>query len=509
MYQGSSEIGNSRYLTVAPQTAVLDVDTQPIPLAPHATVPLWPVDALPEPIAAMVTAVTDFTQTDPAMAGTSVLSALSACTGGHAVIEVRTGWREPLNLYTVTVARPGERKSAVQQFMTWPLWDTERALHDHSLAARAEAATRKQVAELAAERAKQAAARAEPKDRDTAEADAIGAAMMAEQITVPVVPRLLADDITPEAAASLLAEQGGRLAIISAEAGVFDVIAGRYSSNIPNLDLWLKGHSGDPLRVDRKGRPPEYIPHPALTLGLMIQPAVLSAIARNPVFRGRGFLARCLFALPQSKVGHRDITPKPVDHAIVTAYNTALGKLAEGMGGWIDDPAVLMLTPDAGKAVTMLQRAIEPELRDGGELGALTDWGAKYVGAVMRIAGILHLAEYGADAGPRTPVEAVTIEKAARIGTYFKACAVNAFAQMGTDPDTADAIYLWERIEHLGVDNLTGRDMLRAAQKFHTVAELRPAIDRLVDHGHLTRIEQEHQGPGRPPSHRFQVFRTG
>ena len=45
------------------------------------------------------------------------------------------------------------------------------------------------------------------------------------------------------------------------------------------MDLWLKGHSGDPLRVDRKSRAPEYIPKPALSLGLVIQPQVLYSIA--------------------------------------------------------------------------------------------------------------------------------------------------------------------------------------------------------------------------------------
>ena len=128
---------------------------------------------------------------------------------------------------------------------------------------------------------------------------------------MPPIPRLVADDVTPEAAASLLAEQGGRLAIISAEGGIFDIIAGRYSGNVPNMDLWLKGHSGDPMKVDRKGRPPEYVRRPALTLGLMIQPAVLSAIAANRQFRGRGFLARILYAYPVSKVGHRAIAPAP------------------------------------------------------------------------------------------------------------------------------------------------------------------------------------------------------
>ena len=94
---------------------------------------------------------------------------------------------------------------------------------------------------------------------------------------------MVADDVTPEAVASLLAECGGSIAVVSAEGGVFDIIAGRYSGNIPNMDVWLKGHSGDMIRVDRKGRPPEYIRKPAMTLGLMIQPDVLKSIAAQPV----------------------------------------------------------------------------------------------------------------------------------------------------------------------------------------------------------------------------------
>lgn len=56
----------------------------------------------------------------------------------------------------------------------------------------------------------------------------MSAAGQAKAIEVPVLPRLVADDVTPEAAASLLADHGGRLAIISAEGGIFDTMAGRY-----------------------------------------------------------------------------------------------------------------------------------------------------------------------------------------------------------------------------------------------------------------------------------------
>jgi hypothetical protein len=303
----------------------------PVPLTRSVQLPPFAVDSLPEPIADMVRAVSEATQTDPAMPATCALSALSACTGGHAEIEVRSGWREPLCLYTATIAAPGERKSAVQQAMVRPVLDVETQLAEKGAAERLEAETRKQVAAKSADRQRNTAAAADPDKQDAALADAIGAAMFAEAIDVPPIPRLVADDVTPEAAASLLAEQGGRLAVISAEGGIFDIIAGRYSRSIPNMDLWLKGHSGDPLKVDRKGRAPEYIRRPALTLGLMIQPTVLAAIAANREFRGRGFLARILYAYPTSKVGRRKIAPPPADPAVEKRYEATVANLAAGM----------------------------------------------------------------------------------------------------------------------------------------------------------------------------------
>jgi replicative DNA helicase len=472
-------------------------------------VPPWPVDALPRPIADMVLGVAEAIQTDPAMPATSALSALSACTGGHAEIEIRPGWREPLCLYTATIAAPGERKSAVQMVMTRPIHEVERRLVEASAADRMAAEERKQVATKAVERQRLRAAKAEGDEaQQEAFAEVIGAAQIADGIEVPPIPRLLADDATPEAAASLLAEQGGTLAIISAEGGIFDIIAGRYSLKAnPNMDLWLKAHSGDPLRVDRKGRPPEHIPKPALTLGLMIQPAVLAAIAANQQFRGRGLLARILYASPVSKVGHRRIAPPSVDPEVERRYGTTVRDLARGMRGWVGDPAVLMLTEDAQQEFQRIEAAVEPTLAGDGELASLADWGSKLPGAVARIAGILHLAEHGADIGPREPVSAQTVKAAARIGEYFKAAAINAFAEMGTDQGTADAIYLLERIRRLAQDEMSERDLHVASRsRFKTKADLKPVLNRLVDHGYLTPLPvPKQEGAGRPASPRYRV----
>jgi hypothetical protein len=496
--------------SVPPMTDTADLfDGDPIPLTRTVPIPAFPVDSLPGPVAEMVHAVTEATQTDPAMPAVSAISALSACTGGHAEIEIRCGWREPLHVYTATIAAPGERKSAVQLAMIRPLLDAEHQLAQAGLGTRLEAETRKQVAATAAEKAKRAAAdKVDTGEWGQAIADAIGAVQIAESIEVAALPRLIADDITPEKVASVLAEQRGRLAIISAEGGIFDIIAGRYSSNVPNLDVWLKGHSGDPLKVDRQGRPPEYVRRPALTLGLMIQPEVLHTIAANRQFRGRGLLARILYAYPIPRVGHRTIAPAPPEQTTVAGYEAVMCGLASGMAGWVGDPAVLTLTPTAHKAMLTIEEAVEPTLAGDGELAPLADWGAKYVGAIARIAGILHLGEQGPDVGPRAAVTATTIEAAWQIGRYFKACAVNAFTEMGTDYVTADAVYLLERIERLGADEVSERDLHAASSRarFATKGDLMPALDRLIDHGYLAPIPAKRSGErGRPASPRYKI----
>ena len=73
--------------------------------------------------------------------------------------------------------------------------------------------------------------------------------------SLPVIKeiRYSADDCSSEALTSLLAGNGGRMAVISSEGGIFDIMTGRYSNKV-NIDVWLKGWCGDQIRVDRMGR---------------------------------------------------------------------------------------------------------------------------------------------------------------------------------------------------------------------------------------------------------------
>jgi Protein of unknown function (DUF3987) len=110
------------------------------------------------------------------------------------------------------------------------------------------------------------ASRAKPEDREAIETEAYAAKRELAAHHVPVAPRLIFDDVTPEKLATMLHQHGGRLAIASAEGGIFELMAGRYSKNAsPNLDVFLRAHVGDTVRVDRGTRPSDFVRKPALT----------------------------------------------------------------------------------------------------------------------------------------------------------------------------------------------------------------------------------------------------
>lgn len=259
----------------------------PMPLGTSRAVPPFPIDAFPTWLADHVTAVANLTQTPPDLAGCLALVALSTAAGGRVRVQVRPGWDEPVNLYSVVVLPPASRKSAVFKAMTRPIRAVEKELVAEAKAEIESARIGRRAAEEFAARAEKAVLSADMSERDAALEAAVNAAMQVDKSAMPITPRLIADDATPEVVATLLADHGGRIAVLSAEGGLFGTLAGRYSGS-PNLDVFLKGHAGDLHLVDRQGREATAVEEPAITLGLTIQPSILDGLARNETFREPG-----------------------------------------------------------------------------------------------------------------------------------------------------------------------------------------------------------------------------
>jgi replicative DNA helicase len=498
--------------------SVEDEWEEPTPLRAAVDLPAFPVEALPDFLAAWVRAEATATQTPSDLPGMLVLATLATAAGGLARIQVRPGWQEPLNLFVVVALSPGSRKSAVFADTTRPLVRLDRDELARMRPLVVEAMTRKTAAEKSANKAIERVASAKTEDPAGELAKAIAAQAEAEAIMVPPLPRLLADDTTAEALASLMADQGGRIALLSAEGGPFDAMAGRYQGGGVYLDPYLKGHAGDELRIDRKGRGAEYVERPALTVGLAVQPDVLRKLPDHPGFRGRGLLARFLYALPVNTVGSRTIAPPAVPEEIAERYRVDLYALARSLldereaaklvGS--EDPIVLTLTAPAAVRLTEFEAEIEPRLHPHhGDLAHIADWASKLVGAVARIAGLLHLAARLRD-GWALPVNDATITDAVTIGRYLTDHALAVFDLMGgADPTLDDARYLLAWIERNRVKSFTRRELFTALPRgrFAKVDALDPPLVLLVDHGYIRPLPlpERPAGPGRPPSPAFEV----
>jgi hypothetical protein len=492
--------------------ALIDADTRgwadPVPLRTVRAVPPFPLASLPSWARAKTLAVSHEMQTPVDLAGTLALACLATVAAGKVSVAVRpeTGWSEPVNLYVVCALPPGSRKSPVFNSMTAPILAAEKHLKEVLGPQITQLRVDRKAADEYAARTADRLAKAAPEERDAARHEAHAAALAAEAIFVPAEPRLFADDATPEKLSTMIADQGGAMAVLSAESEIFDVIAGRYSGN-PNMNVFLKGHAGDPIRVDRTGRAAEAVDKPALTLGVCTQPAALAALAAIPGAAGRGLLARFLFSIPEVNIGRRETKPAPADPAAHTDYAMNLTALISSLRD-LDEPIRLGLSPGASLLLDAIAEEVENAMDGGGPLANLREWGAKAVGAMMRIAALLHLAEHLRD-GFERPISQDTIAAAHSLIEYYTAHTLAAFDTMTTDETTGRAHHLLDWIERTGNLRFTARDAYRgtARSQFPKMTDAEPALALLEQHGYIRRLPtlpSARQG-GRPPAPVYEV----
>src|SRR5438270_7935501 len=144
----------------------------------------------------------------------------------------------------------------------------------------------------------------------------------------------------------------------------------------------------------------------------------------------------------------------------------------------------------------------------GGPLSHLTDWGAKAVGAMMRIAALLHLAEHFRT-GYERPISVGTVAQAHALIEYYTAHTLAAFDTMTTDPTTDRARHLLDWMRTTGTARFNARDAFtnQPRGRFPKMADLEPALALLEQHGYLRRLPSPPTGRqgGRPPAPVYEV----
>lgn len=464
----------------------------PSPEIPAAILPTW--------LGAMAGAVADSTQTPPALAVMMSLSTLATVLQRRfEVSPFGDDYTEPLALWTLTALPSGTRKTAVIKALTDPLVHWEKIQRDRMRAEIARVTSARAVAKKRIERLLADAAKA----KDDAEREGVRAEVQREEEAMPLevrAPRLFTGDVTGERLQSMLVEYGERMSVLSDESGIFTNMAGLYSGGSANIDVYLQGHAGTAMRVDRAGRA-AHVDRPALSFGLALQPGVLGDVAGSKRFRDSGLLARFLYAMPASNVGKRDVRSRvsiPAD--IRDEYQAALGSLLEGMPAQPGKPRVLPLTDPSRELWLDFSQEIEDQQGEGGRYEAIADWTSKLPGAVARIAALLELGEAGTTAAE---VSQVAMQRALDLGRLLIPHAQAAFGLLGTDAIDADAaaVLKWVRANEFA--EFSRPQCQKALEgRFRNVERLVKALQRLEQHHVVRAFNRQNKGARPTPAYR-------
>ncbi len=461
---------------------------EPLPLE-NMALPAFPVEALPAVLGDYARAVSLSTQTPVDMAAVSVLTVVSACMRNLYKVEGKADWLEPTNLYSVIIAEPSERKSAVISLAIKPVNsfvneynEQHKVEFEMSRAAKQRLENRRNSLLTQSRKKGESGSAEEFND----ELHALVEEIVNFREEKPL--KIYVDDTTPEKLTETLCENGNALSIISAEGGIFDILSGAYSSKV-NIDVFLKAYSGERISVDRIMRHSVSVDEACLTILLSVQPVVIGELMANKKFRHRGLTARFLYAYPKSLVGRRNLHSAPVPENVYAAYKRLIYNLLSEMR--TGDARIIKLTAGAQERIGTFYDWVERRL--GGEYSMYGDWLGKLVGNTLRIAGILARASvmnpdgsgailYGDDA---VVIEASVMESAIKIARYFLVHAVNAYGEMGVRTDGKATLAAVDKIKEKALKTVTRRDIMRFCRWVGSAEEAQTLLDTLEDYGYV------------------------
>ena len=411
-----------------------------------------------------------------------LLSVLSLCVQGKAVIK-HTGnsHTEPLNLYTITVAAPGERKSgSLKEFMR-PVEEFQE--HYNKIHA-------PEVEEYRTERAYLENKRAKALKTDLQAAKTYAKQLASLERKHELV--LNVSDATPEALAMEMYRQGGKIGIIDDEGSVFDVLSGIYSNGQANINIFLKAYDGANYTILRRTKENIELKNPLLTMGLMVQPEHFADAMNNRQFSGRGFIHRFLFSFPDSRAGHLKMTSPDVPPKLQKQYSDLINRLLR-MPSTPDMP-IIVCDREAELLFSDYFSHLQKEIRDGGTFENLKEWASKQFGRALRIAGILHICEH-------EPAERLTGQTAINsiaIATWAENHALNALSGSASEPtEIKNAKYILQKLKKSSKDIFSKYELLRLCQRLKA-QECDEALNILEDMNYIKRDKVFRSSGGNP-----------
>lgn len=418
--------------------------------------PRMTADLFPQPLRAFAEELADCIEVPVELPLMTGLGAYSAALMRKAEIELRSDHREPLNTYCLVSLPSGTRKSEVAKWAYGPIFDYERKCVAAAQPEINRVVSRRKTEEHCIAKMREELAKTKKTGSDLEAAMQEIESRELALPPIPVHPRLVCQDITPEALASQLSQQDERLAIFSDEGGFLETLFGiRYGKQGNNIDLVLQAFNGSQIRVDRKdpSKPPINLQAPLLTINSTVQPTVLKTLANMQDTRERGLFARFVLLQPPNPIGSRTHDRPAIREQVVDRNRQNLlylldQKVPKNEHGE-PAPRILKFAPTGRLILRTFEQSLEIRMPIGGDLYALNDFGSKLTAQVARIAAILHIIETGSFDPLEVPDRVVNA--AVSLGEIFIAHALAVHGFVGRSQKIEDAILVfgWIKTKHL------------------------------------------------------------
>lgn len=446
--------------------------------------PSFPIDALPDVLRNYVIDVAESTQTPIDMAGVASLALMSIAMQPRYKVIGKADWEEQLSLYCMIVAEPSDRKSAVFNQIIKVIQSFEAEYNEHHSI---DVLKSQEEHALLEKKCKKAIKDYENGKITKDEYDEAFKKYSTHKVIKPI--SLTLDDVTSESLTNEIESQDGCIALVSSEGGIFDILSGSYT-NFPNIDIFLKGYSGDFIKVSRIGRPSLYVKNPRLTILLTVQPKVFENVVNNGTFTGRGLSARFLYSVPKSLVGTRKFETKPIDFENKKRFSDLIQSI-------LNEPkSSLVYISLSNDAYSLLKDYYEAfELRLATDLKDIGGWAGKLVGNILRISALITRArniKYDAflyipsnDDTAEWIVQKEDMENAISLGNYFLEHARYAFDFMDDNTTKKQALNFLEKLKASKVSEISFREASRMCKFMNKKENATAVISLLSDYGYL------------------------
>lgn len=458
----------------------------------EVVLPSFPIDALPDVLKNYVSDVAETTQTPIDMAGVASLALMSIAMQPRYKVIGKADWEEQLSLYCMIVAEPSDRKSAVFNQIIKVIQSFEAEYNEHHSI---DVLKSQEEHSSLEKRYKKATKDYENGKITKDEYDEAFRKYSTHKVIKPI--SLTLDDVTSESLTNEIESQEGCIALVSSEGGIFDIISGSYT-NFPNIDIFLKGYSGDFIKVSRIGRPSLYVKNPRLTILLTVQPKVLESVVNNGTFTGRGLSARFLYSVPKSLVGSRRFETKPINFDNKKRFSDLIHEILKEPKS---STTYITLSNDAYSLLKDYYEEFESRLIT--DLKDIGGWAGKLVGNILRISALITRARnIKYDAFLYTPstddsaewiVQKEDMESAIKLGNYFLEHARFAFDFMDDNTTKKQALNFLEKLKATKTNEISFREASRMCKYMNKKENATAVISLLVDYGYL----REKQGTSR------------